>query len=71
MSDEILRLNDSESLVLDDVSEGWTRVSFVQAGARGPVVGIGRTREAALESTRLTLQHALDVVDVAIIKGPA
>lgn len=71
MSDEVLRLNASEALVLEDVREGWTRARLVQDGTQGYVVGLGLTRESALESARSALQHALNVVDVAIIKGPA
>lgn len=68
--EEEITLNSGESLRITDNGEGWLQAKYHQLGDQpGVVVGIGRTREEALESARATLQNALNVVDVAIVRG--
>jgi hypothetical protein len=67
---EEIALNGGESLRITDVGEGWQQVAFRQVGDQGTgiVIGLGRTREEALESARTTLQNALNVVDLAMVR---
>jgi hypothetical protein len=72
MNGEEIRLNSGEVLRITDNGEGWLQVKYHQIGDAGGIqVGIGRTREEALESSRVTLQHALNVVDLAIVRHPS
>lgn len=67
---EVIRLNGGESLRVADDGEGWQQVTYHQIGHdEGINIGLGRTREEALESARTTLQNALNVVDVAIVRA--
>lgn len=67
---EEIQINQGESLRITDRGEGWKQVSFQQHDHQGdgPVIGIGRTREEALESSRATLQNALNFVDLALLR---
>lgn len=66
---EEIRLNHGESLRITENGEGWLQVKYHQVGDdAGLQVGIGRTREEGLESSRATLQNALNVVDLAILR---
>jgi hypothetical protein len=69
---EEIRLNHSESLRITENGEGWLQVKYHQVGdGAGLQVGIGRTRDEALESSRATLQNALNVVDLAMLRRHA
>lgn len=60
-----------ELLRLTDNGEGWLTASFFQPGDQaGIVVGIGRNRREALQSSQTTLQNALNAVDLAITREP-
>jgi hypothetical protein len=67
---EEIRLTAGETLRIVDDGEGWKAVAYHQVGIGGSglMVGLGRTREEALESARTTLQNALNVVDLAIVR---
>lgn len=54
---------------LDIVDRGDGVVEVWLAHDTASMIGLGRTRELALEAARTTLQQALNVVDVAIVKG--
>lgn len=67
---ETLRINATESLTIGDNGEGWQVVTLVN-GAAEYLVGLGRSRGAAIESAQANLQQVLNIVDVAIVQGSA
>lgn len=76
----------SERLALTNTSQGTPAVLTIHHGvalyvitlagdraddAQAVVIGSGYTRKAALGDAQACLQHALDCIDVAIVKGDA
>jgi hypothetical protein len=64
------RLDITPGAALDILDRGEEMVEVWLAQGTSALVGLGRSRALALESARTTLQQALNVVDVAIERGP-
>lgn len=68
MTHETFPITPGSAIKVVDCGDGAIEVWLEQSTAT--LIGLGRTRRVALESARTSLQQALNVVDVAIEKGP-